>query len=136
MIWIMLTVIIFIFIIITAYIMMKDPLYAVTMTDPDAPSANNPVNKDWLHWMAVDIPASSDIDYSTHSIMNGKTILEYTPPAPPPGSGPHRYITRLWEQKSPMGSFIPPQRAKFNTSDFASKHSWTLLQESQFIQKG
>lgn len=30
--------------------------YSLVMVDPDAPSPDNPVMKEWLHWMVVNMP--------------------------------------------------------------------------------
>lgn len=95
-------------------------LYAITMTDPDAPSAKSPTNADWLHWMIVNIPGNN--------IKKGTTILPYTPPAPPRGSGVHRYTTRVWKQPGPA-NFPAPDRSNFATMFFADEQGWKLVQE-------
>lgn len=30
--------------------------YTLMMVDPDAPSRHNPKNREWLHWLVVNIP--------------------------------------------------------------------------------
>eukprot|EP00257_Ricinus_communis_P019229 XP_015578156.1 protein MOTHER of FT and TFL1 [Ricinus communis] len=35
-------------------------LYTLVMVDPDAPSPSDPKWREWLHWIAVDIPEGSD----------------------------------------------------------------------------
>jgi large subunit ribosomal protein L35 len=59
-------------------------LYTVIMHDPDAPAGNH------LHWVIINIPGNN-----TNS---GNTLLDYKGPAPPKGSGTHRYIFILLEQ--------------------------------------
>lgn len=58
-------------------------LYTIVMVDPDAPSPSNPIYKYWLHWLLVN---------------NNETAIEFNPPAPPPGSGKHRYFIYVMEQ--------------------------------------
>jgi hypothetical protein len=59
-------------------------LYTLIMHDPDAVVGN------YLHWVVINIPENS--------ISNGQTLLNYKGPAPPQGSGIHRYIFLVFEQ--------------------------------------
>lgn len=59
-------------------------LYTLIMHDPDAVVGN------WLHWVIVNIKGNN--------VKNGDELFEYTYPAPPKGSGMHRYIFLLYEQ--------------------------------------
>jgi phosphatidylethanolamine-binding protein (PEBP) family uncharacterized protein len=34
----------------------KDAYYTLLMVDPDAPCRKQPDNREWLHWMVVNIP--------------------------------------------------------------------------------
>ena len=54
------------------------------MYDPNAPN----VNHNYVHWIIINI--QNDITFDT--------LLAYTGPAPPAGSGVHRYIFKLYEQ--------------------------------------
>ena len=65
-------------------------LYTLIMHDPDAPVGN------LLHWIVVNIDGNS--------INNGDTLLEYKGPAPPKGSGSHRYMFLLLEQPEKITS--------------------------------
>ena len=56
-------------------------LYTLIMHDPDAVGGN------LLHWVTVNIHG-----------QNGDKLLQYKGPAPPKGSGTHRYILLLYEQ--------------------------------------
>jgi hypothetical protein len=58
-------------------------LYTLIMHDPDAPAGNV------MHWVVVNLSSTS----------KGKEIMKYRGPAPPPGSGIHRYIFLLYEQQ-------------------------------------
>lgn len=59
-------------------------LYTLIMHDPDAVVGN------WLHWVVVNI--------KDNNVKNGDELFKYTGPAPPKGSGVHRYIFLLYEQ--------------------------------------
>ena len=60
------------------------------MTDPDAPSVTNPIYREFVHWVVVNIPG--------HDVRNGEELLEYTGPMPAFNSGCHRYIFLLFKQ--------------------------------------
>ena len=53
------------------------------MYDPDAIHGNR------FHWIVVNI---------LHDITNGKDLLSYSGPAPPPKTGEHHYIFELYQQ--------------------------------------
>lgn len=59
-------------------------LYTLIMHDPDAVVGN------YFHWLVVNIPGDK--------INNGDKIFKYKGPAPPKGSGIHRYMFLLYEQ--------------------------------------
>lgn len=89
-------------------------LYTLLMTDPDAPSHKDPRMADWLHWMVVNIPGSD--------LSSGEEVTSYNGPSPPPGTGPHRYIFTLYQQKGKIEVAPPAQRGKFDPKAFASAH--------------
>jgi phosphatidylethanolamine-binding protein (PEBP) family uncharacterized protein len=63
--------------------------YTIAMTDPDAPSRDNPEWSEMCHWIATGASLSS----SGASIQKGlRDIIEYKPPGPPPKTGKHRYV--------------------------------------------
>lgn len=99
----------------TPSILLRDPLSSTTtcrlrsstsivivITDPDAPSRNDPKWSEFCHWIAVGNPVTED-----HPITNEQTetqgcpwplshrsledVVSYTPPAPPEKTGKHRY---------------------------------------------
>ncbi len=66
------------------------------MHDPDA------VSGDFLHWVVWDIPPSTEA-IAANSVpvgaiqgFNGSDELGYMGPAPPPGTGTHRYMFELY----------------------------------------
>ena len=64
----------------------NNKIYTLVMYDPDA------VNGTHVHWLVINI--------NDNNISNGKIILSYKGPAPPPKTGKHRYIFELYEQNS------------------------------------
>ncbi|PFH31766.1 phosphatidylethanolamine-binding protein [Besnoitia besnoiti] len=71
----------------------------VFLTDPDAPSRGNPVAGEWAHWVASTEMLQID--------SGSKTYLEYAPPSPPKGSGPHRYVALVYVGSKAMLTGIP-----------------------------
>jgi len=59
-------------------------LYTLIMHDPDAVVGN------YLHWVVINIPGNN--------VQGGQQLLNYKGPAPPKGSGIHRYIFLVFEQ--------------------------------------
>lgn len=85
--------------------------FALICDDPDAPSPANPAAEPWVHWVvyniasdAAQLPAgvARDADSSALSgAIQGANSwpadnLGYRGPAPPPGSGVHRYFFRIY----------------------------------------
>ncbi|KAF4335027.1 carboxypeptidase Y inhibitor [Fusarium beomiforme] len=66
----------------------KHVTYAIVLTDPDAPSRDDPKWSEFCHWIAT----STHLKSSTTSKHHLKDIIEYKPPAPPPKTGKHRYV--------------------------------------------
>lgn len=95
-----------------------DEYYTLCLVDPDAPSRKNPKNREWLHWMVVNIPALKrqtkldprghhsglGLDYGGDQeeeavlIEKGQEVVEYVGSAPPKGTGLHRYVYALYQQ--------------------------------------
>ncbi|KAK5722664.1 carboxypeptidase Y inhibitor [Elasticomyces elasticus] len=66
----------------------------LALTDPDAPSRDNPEWSEICHWIATGVQLtkpSADND-STGFSKGVQTIVEYKPPGPPPKTGKHRYV--------------------------------------------
>ena len=66
--------------------------YTLIMYDPDAPTANH----NFVHWIIINIQSNTKFD----------TLLTYTGPNPPPGSGVHRYIFNLYNQPNGIAKDI------------------------------
>ncbi|CAG9787742.1 unnamed protein product [Diatraea saccharalis] len=87
------------------------------MIDPDAP----PKIEDgfYLHMLKSNVPG-----LALKSKENSKTVgidyRGYKPPTPPRGTGPHRYISLLYEQGDGNNFLppVPPTRSRFSLSSW------------------
>jgi len=107
--------------------------FSVVMIDPDNLSRKNPSVAEWLHWLAVNIPAS-DIN---SGINGGQHQQPYGSPAPQPRTGDHRYIVVLFEHQGRRIN-VPKYntRAKFSLKQFIEKHKLGApLAGNYFISK-
>ncbi|KAI1456856.1 PEBP-like protein [Annulohypoxylon moriforme] len=67
--------------------------YVVIITDPDAPSRDNPEWSEFCHFIAMGVEVSES---STVVRLSSLTdIISYKPPGPPPETGKHRYVFLL-----------------------------------------
>lgn len=57
----------------------------LVLTDPDAPSRDDPKWSQVCHWIATGVSVGS-------SITSLDDVIEYKPPGPPPKTGKHRYV--------------------------------------------
>jgi len=97
-------------------------LYTLVLTDPDAPSRQQPKYREWHHWLVVNIPEND--------IAKGETLSEYVGSGPPKGTGLHRYVLLVYQQP---GRIAPEEkrlsnrsgegRANFKVRDFAKKYN-------------
>jgi len=71
--------------------------YTLITLDPDAPSADNPEFRHYLHWLVLNIPGTGSDHIDPHQ---GNTLAPYMGPAPPAGTGPHRYCFIIYRQGS------------------------------------
>ena len=87
------------------------------MVDPDAPTASAAKCRYWLHWAVTDVDGRhlrNGVNWmaSEGKVLKGnftirarsnsiRTYLEYNPPTPPKGSGPHRYQFLMFAQRYP-----------------------------------
>ncbi|KAK4655190.1 carboxypeptidase Y inhibitor [Podospora pseudocomata] len=65
----------------------KGVTYVIAMTDPDAPSRDDPKWSEFCHWIAIGVPTSSGI-----SPTFSDEIMGYKPPSPPEKTAKHRYV--------------------------------------------
>jgi phosphatidylethanolamine-binding protein (PEBP) family uncharacterized protein len=62
------------------------------MTDPDAPSRENPTYREWHHWLVVNVPGNK--------ISEGEIKSAYIGSGPPRGTGLHRYVLLVYQQQA------------------------------------
>jgi len=96
-------------------------LYTLIMMDPDAPSRSDPQMREFRHWVVVNIPGDN--------VSKGEVLTPYMGPAPPKGTGLHRYILCVYRQADKV--LVPEKikvelanektRAKWNMHDFVTK---------------
>ncbi len=70
----------------------KNRNYTLVMIDPDAPSRHEPIYREFVHWVVVNMPGSNE------------TVASYNGAAPSYNSGLHRYFFFLYEQPSEFSS--------------------------------
>lgn len=74
---------------------LADTTYTVAITDPDAPSREDPKWSEFCHWIATAVPVSRAYTASTcsHIELSGlQEVMPYKPPGPPEKTGKHRYV--------------------------------------------
>lgn len=95
----------------------KNKYYAMMMIDPDAPApANSSPGGSFLHWLAI----------------NNNVIVPFTPPAPPKGSGVHRYYIYVFEQPAPINLSGPIPRQNFLAKKFVDFYKLKLVNSIMF----
>ncbi|KAK2030409.1 phosphatidylethanolamine-binding protein [Colletotrichum zoysiae] len=67
--------------------------YVLTLTDPDAPTRENPIWSEFCHWIAT---SSSPAISAGIDPAHLDDVVEYKPPGPPPKTGKHRYVFTAW----------------------------------------
>ncbi|XP_034936951.1 protein D2-like [Chelonus insularis] len=95
-------------------------LYTLVLTDPDAPTRG--YNREFQHWLVGNIPEDK--------VAKGEVLTEYVGPAPPKGSGKHRYIFLLYKQNQGAITFDErrignrdKRRNRFSIKKFAQKYN-------------
>ena len=99
-----------------------DQLYTLAMTDPDAPSRQEPKFREWHHWLVGNIPGNN--------VAAGETLSQYVGSGPPQGTGLHRYVFLVYKQPCKL-DFDEPRlpntsgenRGKFSIANFAKKYN-------------
>lgn len=89
--------------------------FALICDDPDAPSPRRPAPQPWVHWVIYGIPADVrelpagvppkeklDSPAGARQGKNSWGSIGYRGPAPPRGSGKHRYVFTLYALDQPV----------------------------------
>ncbi|XP_072027365.1 protein D2-like [Amphiura filiformis] len=109
----------------------KAKYYTLLMVDPDAPSAESPSSRYWLHWLVTNI----DGEDLLHS--ESETIAGYHKPSPPPGTGVHRYQFFLFGHNDKLEVSNPVnERGCFCVIGFVERyHLGDPVAATQFLTK-
>lgn len=123
----------------------KGTYYTCIMSDPDAPSRENPKKGEWLHWLVVNIPGE------TPTVDKGVQVIDYVGPGPPKKTGLHRYVFLIYKQPKlldtkDLNALIADgkkkdanskkQRAQWSVANFTKKHGLkTLVAGNYFVSK-
>ncbi|KAF9568956.1 PEBP-like protein [Agrocybe pediades] len=97
--------------------------WVVALVDPDAPTPQNRSISQFLHFLGGDFT----VDGSGLLSNTSPALMEFTPPAPPPGSDPHRYVLLVFDQPDNFDTDGPTfvnsttPRTNFNISVFAQE---------------
>lgn len=93
----------------------------VTWTQPDVNSYRtlicvdpNATAPSWLHWMVINSTGNSP--------ESGTTVVPWSPPSPPPGSGTHTYYFCLFTHAYTIDVETPKQLGYFDLEKFATAH--------------
>lgn len=68
----------------------EDAFYTLLFVDPDAPSRANPRNREFRHWLVMNIPGSA--------VDQGDEVIEFIGSGAPKSTGLHRYIFLIYRQ--------------------------------------
>ncbi|VDM23834.1 unnamed protein product [Toxocara canis] len=107
-------------------------LYTLILTDPDAPSRQNPTLREWLHWLVINIPGNNT--------SRGNVIATFIPSGPPQGTGLHRYVFLVFSQPgnitNPGIGPLPNAtgRPNFNTNAFVTRNNLGFAYAGNFYQ--
>ncbi|GAV09586.1 hypothetical protein RvY_19094 [Ramazzottius varieornatus] len=95
--------------------------YTVILADPDIPSREDPKEKDFKHWLVINIPG--------HDVKQGQAMTEYVGSAPPEKTGLHRYVFLVYRQGGTLAiceehidSKTLQGRPKWNVQKFADDY--------------
>uniref|UniRef100_V5GYS1 Phosphatidylethanolamine-binding protein n=1 Tax=Anoplophora glabripennis TaxID=217634 RepID=V5GYS1_ANOGL len=99
----------------------NNSFYTLCMTDPDAPSRQQPKFREWHHWLVSNIPGND--------VSKGEVLSEYVGSGPPPNTGLHRYVfwfinksTKLNFDEKRLTNRSGDNRGCFSIKKFAEKY--------------
>jgi phosphatidylethanolamine-binding protein (PEBP) family uncharacterized protein len=126
--------------------MKSTPGLTLALTDPDAPSRDNPKWGEMCHWITIayangtstpeDVELEIELD-----LTDCADLIDYKPPGPPPKTGYHRYIFVLLEGLT-TNLTIPEDRQHWGTGqkghgvrDWAEKEDLKVVGANYFVEK-
>jgi phosphatidylethanolamine-binding protein len=124
----------------------RNMTYVISLTDPDAPSRDKPKWSEFAHWIVSGVPTSSSsetsggcarLDFESASLHE---VLEYSPPAPPKKTGPHRYVLMAFAPANGttdrLNLAAPADRKRWGARKDGSRGSWNWAQGNGLIPVG
>lgn len=107
------------------------------MVDPDVPSYQNPIEKEWRHWVVGNIPGKILQEGLKISDLANTTVLTaYNGPMPGVATSWHRYYFKLYEQPKHLPWYpIGGPRNKWKSADFASAHELQKVAQTYLLCK-
>uniref|UniRef100_A0A1B0AEP2 Phosphatidylethanolamine-binding protein n=1 Tax=Glossina pallidipes TaxID=7398 RepID=A0A1B0AEP2_GLOPL len=107
--------------------------YTICMTDPDAPSREDPKFREWHHWLVVNVPGCK--------LQNGDVLSAYIGSGPPKDTGLHRYVFLVYRQKckrefdeTRLKNNSADGRGGFKIAEFAKKYELGTPVAGNFFQ--
>lgn len=121
--------------------------YTLVMTDPDAPSREDPKWSEFCHWISSDIelPSVESIaaaqSFEASAAKGKKEVVEYMGPAPPEKTGKHRYVFLLYRHSSDTKDLTSPKerknwgtgKARHGARQWAGEYNLTLVGANFFF---
>ncbi|KAB8076491.1 phosphatidylethanolamine-binding protein [Aspergillus leporis] len=111
--------------------------YTLLLTDPDAPTPDDPKFAYWRHWVVSGLQPSESPEASA------KTLTEYLGPGPKDDSRPHRYLFLLFREpnglslsKEDVGGEEFTARRSFKAAEWAQKHGLELVAVNWMLGAG
>ncbi|KAI1354605.1 phosphatidylethanolamine-binding protein [Xylaria sp. FL0043] len=102
--------------------------YCFILTDPDAPTPDDPKFAFWRHWVVSGLRGGVDVAASSSD------LTAYLGPGPKDDSKPHRYLFLLYREpeglslsKEDVGGEEFVQRRSFKPAEFAERHGLRLV---------
>ncbi|KAH5487911.1 hypothetical protein HBI29_214760 [Parastagonospora nodorum] len=88
----------------------SDMTYIIALTDPDAPSRDNPKWSEMCHWIATNLTSSSNTIPMPISESGPDDVMPYKPPGPPPKTGKHRYVFLVFAPRNGTSETLHPSK--------------------------
>ncbi|GAA5972327.1 hypothetical protein JCM11641_002410 [Rhodosporidiobolus odoratus] len=105
----------------------KDSKFTLVLADPDAPSREDPKWSPFRHWTLANVVPNQ---------AAGETLTTYLGPAPPAGTGPHRYVFLVYKQPvdhTPELGVDGDERPSYDLASFVRKNELELVGANFFL---
>lgn len=111
--------------------------YMITLVDPDSPSHDNPIYKEWRHMCVGNIPGMDLIKGGKFTNPEKYTIIsDYSPLTPVIQTGYHRYYLKIYEQPGHIEDYpVLTIRKCWKSSDFAEQFKLKKVGQFFFLSK-